>query len=229
MCAKQERPGLAGRGHPPLSAQASQHVAAPSSQQPTGAHYYSPSADSPAEDVLAGEPDRGEPSSPSDPLVPSGSTWPGRGLTGPPALSGLISSSDSSVMPHSRNLECVCSCVVCGWWLLAVDVFVVVAVVTGGGVQARSWLGAEVGHNTGMRQQHASWLSSPPRWFQLFPPKSASRAPVPDLRQARAPLEVANKQVFDGAVGAAGQQHGYGLPVVTVAGLGLQGVGKGGI
>lgn len=58
--------------------------------------------DSPAEDVLAGEPDRGEPS--WEP-VPSGSTCPGRGFTGPPARSGLISSRDSRVMPHSRNLH----------------------------------------------------------------------------------------------------------------------------
>jgi hypothetical protein len=59
--------------------------------------------DSPADDVLAGEPDRWEPSCDMV-FMPSGRAWPGRGLMGPPALSGLISRRDSSDMPHSRNL-----------------------------------------------------------------------------------------------------------------------------
>lgn len=60
--------------------------------------------DSPAEEVLAGDPDKGEPSC-EVPFVPSGSSCPGRVLTGPPALSGLISRRDSRVMLHSRNLQ----------------------------------------------------------------------------------------------------------------------------
>lgn len=41
------------------------------------------------------------------------------------------------------------------------------------------------------------------------------------LWQSSAPLEVAHKQVLHSTVGAAGQQHGDGLPVVAVAVLGL--------
>lgn len=46
--------------------------------------------------------------------------------------------------------------------------------------------------------------------------------PVPDLRQAGSPLEVAHKQVLDSTVGAARQQHRDGLPVVAIPGLRLQ-------
>jgi hypothetical protein len=59
--------------------------------------------DSPADDVLAGEPDKCDPSC-DIVLMPSGKVCPGRGLIGPPALSGFISRRDSRVMPHSRNL-----------------------------------------------------------------------------------------------------------------------------
>jgi hypothetical protein len=45
---------------------------------------------------------------------------------------------------------------------------------------------------------------------RCHPAAAAGRPPVLDLRQPRAPLQVAHKQVLDRAVGAARQQHGDG-------------------
>jgi hypothetical protein len=62
------------------------------------------------------------------------------------------------------------------------------------------------------------------------PPPRAAPAPVVDLRQPRAPLEVAHKQVLDRTVGAAGQQHGDGCGVVvgqSAAGAGGWGWNRG--
>lgn len=53
--------------------------------------------------------------------------------------------------------------------------------------------------------------------------EGTAHIPVPDLRQARAPLQVANKQIFDSTVGTTRQQHRDGLPIVPIALLCLHG------